>query len=329
MLESDINKNTEDIFNTEVWHNIIEETYGYKTNKVECEKSKIYFSYVDNEIGNYIVSPAFGDFIVVEKDSLGALEKLISEYTDFAISLKVCSSEAKDIKGISKLTIENCGFIHEIEYDSYKNWYSKIVKNRFKRNIIKSRKHGLKIKVETNIDAMKKFWVMHAKLRLNKFNEIPQPWLFFEKIYYAFLKDGDGFVINAYKDDGKIIAGILVLLHGDIAYYKFNASDLDNLEVRPNNLLLDRLINYLDGKNINRLNLGYTGDNVTYQGLRSYKLSMGAREFDRYTLRNYKYYELDKRLIDKINGKVNSMVNNHVPLDQIDEFSMKYYRYFV
>jgi len=176
---------------------------------------------------------------------------------------------------------------------------------------------------------MRGFWGMHAVLRQKKFKEIPQPWTYFNNIYEIFFKSGQGFIIGAHSSTNDFIAGILVIIHNGAAYYKFNASDTKHLDLRPNNLLIDRLIHYLDEMNIKKLNLGYTGHSASYEGLRVYKVSAGAKEYNRFTLRTPNFADLDRTRISVINERVQSLIDRNPSLDEVDRFSMNNYKYFI
>ena len=178
-------------------------------------------------------------------------------------------------------------------------------------------------------ESLHEFYKMHAELRLNKFNEIPQPWKYFECIYNEYFTNNKGFVIHAYDPAGKLIAGILFIIDGDTAYYKFSASFLDALKYRPNNLLMDRLIQYCDEKGIKKLNLGFTGSSEIYHGMRKYKLHAGAKEYQRYILKTQSYSTINHQLINNINKQVVGLIKTNPSLDEIDNFSSQYYKYFI
>lgn len=314
------------MFNTLEWCQLTNDTYGYPVQVFESNGFRIYYSHVKNEIGEYLIAPSFGDFISLNNNGLLVMKKWVAARHPIPVSLKVCCDFYPESLG---LICKHSGFIHQIEYESYSKWYDEIVTQRFKRNIKKGLKNNIVIKIERTFEAMRRFWEMHAVLRQKKFFEIPQPWEYFRNIYEIFLKSEQGFIFSAYAPTGEFIAGILVIIHEDTAYYKFNVSDLSQLETRPNNILIDRLICYLDSINIKKLNLGYTGGSSSYEGLRAYKLSTGAKECDRFVLHTLSYANLDRSLIAAINNDVKALIDRNPSIDEVDRFSMKNYKYFV
>lgn len=314
------------MFNTPEWSQLTQDTYGYPTRSFESNGFKISYSHVRNKIGEYLIAPSFGDFIVLDNNGLSVVEKWIADCHPVPVSLKVCCDFHPKAQG---LISNHSGFIHQIEYESYLKWYDAIVTYRFKRNIKKGLKNNLTIKIEKTSESMRSFWEMHAVLRQKKFYEIPQPWEYFSNIYEIFFRSGRGFIVSAYTPAGEFIAGILVIIHEDTAYYKFNASDLNHLEARPNNLLIDRLIYFLDEINIKKLNLGYTGNTADYEGLRDYKISAGAMEYHRFTMRTPSFEAIDRSHIIDINKEVQKLLTRTPSLNDVNQFANHNYKYFI
>ena len=51
------------MFNSKNWVKLIQKSYGYDYDYIVSNQQKIYYSIVCNDVGNYIVTPPFGDFI--------------------------------------------------------------------------------------------------------------------------------------------------------------------------------------------------------------------------------------------------------------------------
>ena len=293
------------MFNSESWSKLSEQAYGYKTEKFSYNGFDIFYSHVKNDIGEYLIAPSFGDFISVDKDNFESLDQFVESNSCAANKIKVCSETRPDLHNYE---VVESGFIHQVEYNSYGEWRDDIIKCKFRNQIIQPEKKGIQVEILSDKESLHKFYNMHAVLRMNKFNEIPQPWKYFECIYDKYFAQNKGFVIHAYDPEGNLIAGILFIIDGGIAYYKFSASYLEALQYRPNNLLMDRLIQYCDEKGIKKLNLGFTGSSKAYQGLRRYKLHAGASEYPRYSLETPSYSKLNTEKIDEINKQVAELI---------------------
>jgi len=102
-----------------------------------------------------------------------------------------------------------------------------------------------------------------------------QPWRFFELIREILFSRNLGSILLAYKD-GKLIAGLLLLMYGQTMTYKFGASDRASLKLRPNDLLFWTAIQWGCDHGYKAFDLGRT--DIGNTGLRSFKAGWGAKE---------------------------------------------------
>ena len=314
------------MFNSERWTLLVEQAYGYKSVVIDNFTPALFYSEVTNEMGEYAVAPPFGDFIWLTIDQLSALSRFAGRHRDWAIRLKVCANVIPTEK---HFITEPSGYVHQINYTSYDEWSEALITCKFRNQVNQGRRNGLAVNVSRDESAILDFWKMHANLRVAKFGEIPQPKAFFLHLHRMYLREDLGFVINACDKSGNLIAGIIVLVDNGTAYYKFAASISAALALRPNNLLFDRLIAYLDEIGIKKVNLGFTGGTTEYNGLRKFKLSAGAEESQRYTMRTGRYESLKFPEIGEINRKVIDLINGKPTLEAVDQFSERHYKYFV
>jgi hypothetical protein len=314
------------MFNTKRWVDLCEQTYGYESCVKRGENCDIFYAKIINDVGTYFVAPPFGDCISLEPKHFQDLERFIASLPDLAIQLKICS---KVDPKIDNVIVEDGGFVHTIEYDSYDDWNRNKIKCKFRNQVNQGTRSGLRVRVSREKEDVVSFWETHAQLRTNKFGEIPQPRQFFLNIHKSYFEEDKGFLIGAYDQNSDLVAGIVVLLEEQIAYYKFAASQPTSLALRPNNLLIDRLIAYLDEEGVKNLNLGYTGSSDQYKGLRKYKLSAGAIEIPRRILKTRPYTSLNMERVDEINCQVLDFTRRSPSMGEVDQFSEKCYSYFV
>jgi hypothetical protein len=314
------------MFNTDDWTHLIEKTYGYSACTFSDSKVSLYYSSILNEIADYIVAPPLGDFINIESERLAMLDQFAISKPNMPIKITICTDRTPELKCF---TVEEAGYIHELEFSSYEDWHRNTIKSKFRNQITQGARSGLDVKISTELLDIFSFWEMHAKLRLSKFSEIPQPRRFFANLWELYISQGRGFLISAVDPDNILLAGIVVIIDSNTAYYKYAASYSASLSLRPNNYLVDRLIEYLDDLGIHRLNLGYTGSSSLYQGLRSYKLAMGAAESRRFELKTPSFFSIDWSKLAYIKQGVEKFIARSPSLEKIDEFSEKTYPYFV
>ena len=314
------------MFNTQRWLNLSERSYGYKSHVEQGQYLDLHLINVKNDIGSYMVAPSFGDFIYVTNNQIQDIENFAGENSENALRIKVCC----DVKPVSRqFNVDDAGFVHQLEFESYEDWRRNNIKCKFRNQINQGMRSGLVTRISTDFDELVSFWKLHAQLRVTKFRELPQPKQFFVELHKLYLEQELGFIISAYDNVDNLVAGIVVLIEGDTAYYKYAASRLDSLKLRPNNYLLDRLIFHLSELNIRKLNLGYTGASVEYGGLRKYKLSAGASESPRYVLTTAAYRALNLSRIDELNDIVGEFINQEPSLTEVDAFSQRFYKHFI
>ena len=313
------------MFQTTAWARLSEIVYGFELQPNKGVSQDFVFSKVCNEVGEYLVTPVFGDFITLTQKDCKDLAKLAALEPEAPMRVKALSKKRPTISGF---TVEDSGFIHELEFRSYTKWKSEQIKCKFRNQVGQGARAGLTALVSRKEEDIVKFWEMHAMLRVTKFSEIPQPREFFLEIFRSYFKADLGFMLGGYDRQSRLIAGIIVLLDGDTAYYKFAASAPEALKLRPNNFLIAELIAYLEEIGIKKINFGYTGSGAEYAGLRKYKLSTGAIETPRYTLKTAPFANLDMSSVVATNKGVADFLKTNPTLDQIDQFSNQHYRNF-
>lgn len=106
-----------------------------------------------------------------------------------------------------------------------------------RRAIQKAQRSDIEILVADSEAMMRAFFEMHLRVRKYKYQLVAQPYSFFANIWRHLLEPQKGFLLLA-AQAGDIVAGIVFLCWKDTVYYKFNASSLDRLDCRPNDLLI-------------------------------------------------------------------------------------------
>ena len=112
----------------------------------------------------------------------------------------------------------------------------------------------------------------------------PQPSRFFEKLFEHVISPGHGMVISA-RYRKKVIASSIYFHFGKRAVFKYGASELSYLNLRPNNLIMWEAIKWYRDREFEILSLGRT--ELDNPGLIRYKRAWGAEE------RLIKYFRYD------------------------------------
>ncbi len=145
------------------------------------------------------------------------------------------------------------------------------------RGVRKAQRNGVIVRPAASKEELRAWFMLHLRLRQAKHHLLAQPYAFFERLWDSFVEPGQGFLLLAVANDN-IIGGTLYLLSRDVCYYKFNASDFEGLELRPNNALLWQGMLEARSRSCRVLDLGRC--NAKQSGLLDFKRGFGAREED-------------------------------------------------
>ncbi len=171
---------------------------------------------------------------------------------------------------------------HYIKLSCQENETYKLLKNTFKRNIKKAVTSGVNVNFFSTLEAVKEFYRLNCITR-KRHGLPPQSYRFFKKIYEYIIAKQQGIVVLA-SYNNNYIAGAVFLHFGNTAIYKFGASDMKYQNLRANNLVMWEAIKWYSNKKYKNIFLGRT--ELENQGLRQFKLGMGAQE---YPIKYYRY----------------------------------------
>lgn len=129
----------------------------------------------------------------------------------------------------------------------------------------------------------------------------PQPLRFFQQLHEHVLARNQGWIVLATLG-GRAIAGAVFVHFGSSALYKYGASDETFQELRPNNLVMWRAIEWHARAGFTTLDFGRT--DMHNAGLRRFKLAWGTRErvieYVRYNCRANQFATLPPRASDQL-----------------------------
>jgi len=235
------------------------------------------------------VSLPFSDFCPVLTDADGESRQLFQAAVEFGRSQKWQYLELRPASAADALAFEPDGErgSRAEQDDSSTGFYTHVIDLRgdegailaqmddpMRRGIRKADKAGLKIEFSDSLEAIHTYYRLHAFTR-KRHGLPPQPFRFFENIARFVLATREGFVAIA-KLGSEPVAAMVCFHHGEAAIYKFGASNMNFQNLRPNNLLFYEVLKHYSRAGFARLNLGRTS--LANEGLRKFKLSLGARE---------------------------------------------------
>lgn len=197
-----------------------------------------------------------------------------------------------------------------------------------RRAIAKAERAGVTVRPLEGDEGLAAFVGLHVRLRKHKYRMLAQPPAFFSAIADRFRTAGAFYPLGAYLGD-QLLAATIYLKWGDTLYYKFNASDPDGLEWRPNNLLVWGGIQLAESLGCRVLDLGPSDDEQP--GLIRFKREFGASEQE---LRFLKWTPPGCALetgdaFRKVFGEITQLLTApHVPDEVTAAAGARLYRYF-
>ncbi|BAO55402.1 GNAT family N-acetyltransferase [Nonlabens marinus] len=318
------------LYNSSAWLNCIRDTYDFEVLLLVDEEDKYHaaFCKIDDDFGKRLISLPFSDYVPFLNTGVGYFEKLFNycqqQYPDYQITLKTETSHELNLpQQLSRKAVYHKVKLQETESVFHKS---------FIRGVKKAQKSGVLIRIRNTPDALKDFYKLYHRLRINKFKSIPQPFIFFKAIYNQFIMKGDGFILEAISSD-KVIASMIILEHKNTAYYKFGCSHDEFLDYKPNNLLFFELRKILFNRKFEYLDLGLSGCGDSYKGLRRWKDHVGG------IMHPISYWQMGSKLppdrVEKIaemkidiQKKTQQIVENRLGPWETSERSKELYKYF-
>jgi hypothetical protein len=164
--------------------------------------------------------------------------------------------------------------LHTIQLDSALEKVTERIHHSHRRNIKTAQAHDVKIKFGRSLEDIKTFYLLHLQTRHRQGVPI-QPYLFFELLHKRLIDQGLGFILLAYEK-GQCLAGAVFLHWNHTLTYKYGASTLDGLSLRPNHLLFWNAIQWGCDHGFTKLDLGRSS--IENAGLRDFKSRWGAQE---------------------------------------------------
>ena len=141
---------------------------------------------------------------------------------------------------------------------------------KHRQNYQQAQRAGLTVE-RGGVELLPTFYALHTQVRRSKHGLLPQGLTFFTNICDVFFPE-HGFILVA-KDREQPVSAMFFLRYRDVLYYKFSASALDALRVRPNHFLITKAIEIAIEERMKALDLGISDA----EGLIRFKQRIGGR----------------------------------------------------
>jgi Acetyltransferase (GNAT) domain len=188
---------------------------------------------------------------------------------------------------------------HVVNLDQDLESISKALHRTQRQNIKTAEKNGIEIRKGENIDSLKVFFHLHCLTRRRQGVPV-QPWRFFILILERMIAKGNGYILQAYKGDRCLAAGLFLHWNQTLSY-KYAASDDIDQDLRPNHLITWEAMRWGCENGYKAFDFGRT--DINNEGLRTFKCRWGATETPLY------YSVFSKMVKQPSNHKLNSVMN--------------------
>ena len=270
------------IFHHPAWLNTISQVYGYKAFGLvlrdRCGEicAALPVAFVDSLLtGRRWVAYPFSDYCFPLYRSELDLALLLKSVLQFCEEEKVDPLEIRwSLPQHPQVQARTEAVLHLLKLDSDINRVAASIHPMHRRNIRQAENRGVRVEWGRSRQDLHTFYHLHLETRRRQGVPV-QPWKFFERLGKNVLEAGHGFILLAYHED-RCLAGAVFFFYNKTVTYKYGASSQDQLNLRPNNLIFWRAIQWSCENGYTLLDLGKT-DHKNY-GLRDFKSRWGAEE---------------------------------------------------
>ncbi len=277
-------------FHTSAWARVLSESYHYKP---------LYFTTIENgklesliplmEVHSFLtgkrgVSLPFTDCCLPICSDPAEMETMFNRMIEYG---KSAGWNHIDLRGGNAFSIGKTAsasfYGHSLDLSQGKDEIFSRFRDSNRRNIKRARKEHIEVRIENSRPALGAFFRLHCATRRHH-GLPPQPRYFFQKIFEQIIAREKGFVALAYRQNC-VVAGAVFFYFKNRAIYKYGASDRKYLDLRPNNLVMWKAIQWFASNGFESFSFGRTepGNN----GLLQFKRGWGAKE------KKLNYYKYD------------------------------------
>jgi CelD/BcsL family acetyltransferase involved in cellulose biosynthesis len=303
------------IFHHPAWLNTIARVYGYKTTGFVLRDSggeicaALPIAFVDSLLtGRRWVAYPFSDYCFPLYRSETELNLLIESLIRFCAESQIDPLEIRwNFPQQTQLLVRPEAMLHLLKLDSNLDRVAAKIHPKQRSQIRQAEKNGVQVEWGQSTQDLKTFYRLHLTTRRRKGVPV-QPWKFFELLGKNVIETGHGFVLLAYHQE-QCIAGAVFLFQNKTVTYKYSASNQDQLNLRPNNLILWKAIKWSCENGYTLFDFGKT--DLENTGLRDFKSRWGAEE------QALIYSSISSKPIQNKTGGVNSVVEKIIKISPL------------
>lgn len=323
-----------DVFHSPPWLAVLHQTYGFhirarlRLDENGQPQAAIPYVRVQDMMDSRLVSLPFSDFCDPLVDSTESWHCLIDSLLNENLPLSLrCLHNAIPVTEPRLPTVYQA-YWHSLDLTSDDDSRWQGLASSARRAIKKAQSSGVVVKIAESKNDLRAFYELHMRVRKEKYSMVAQPYAFFENIWNNFVEPGNGALIVA-TCGGKVVGGVFFLVWNNRFYYKFNASDFDYIQYRPNDLVVWEASKYGHSRGYDYLDFGLSDSDQ--EGLVRYKRKYATQEkqvsFLRHTPDGFPSEET-RQLRQLFPQLTDLFVNEGVPNHITEKAGAILYRYF-
>ncbi len=329
-----VRRHRSDVFHSPAWLRVLAATYGFDTRALVLldeggdPRAGLAYCRIEDMRSTRNVSVPFSDYcdpLVSDGEEWRRLiEPLLAEGHPIALRCLHNSIPLDD----ERFPMVNRARWHglDLQPDLDRLWAG--LEGSARRAIKKAQRDGVTVRIAEGKKDLRAFFELHLRVRKYKYRLVAQPFAFFTNIWEQFLERGNGALMLAMYN-GEIIGGVLFLEWQNRLYYKFNASNFQRIEVRPNDLVTWEGIKYGKARGLTALDFGLS--DWDQEGLVAYKRKFATEERTISFLKcgpNGASTSQERQVGHLLNRLTNLFVDGSVPDTVTEEAGGVLYRYF-
>ena len=269
------------IFHSPPWFRALADAYGFVirayvvTDTSDAVLGGIPFCEIDDLIAHRIIALPFTDVCDPLVSSSDVWKVLLNKLQSHEVSLELRFLKDSLTTDEESFKVTRSKRWHHLSIEESQELLWSRMTSSNQRAIRVAQRAGIEVRPLVGAEGWEGFLRLHVALRKQKFRLLAQPSSFFEALAQRFSEVDGWHPLGAFLD-GQLIAATIYLRWGDTLYYKFNASEMNALQFRPNNLLIwaGMLLGQSLGCRI--LDLGPSDDDQP--GLIRFKRNFGVEE---------------------------------------------------
>jgi CelD/BcsL family acetyltransferase involved in cellulose biosynthesis len=330
-----LSRHRSSLFHAPAWIRALRDTYGFEVradlliDATGRPASGIVYSPVQDVMDPRIVSLPFSDYCDPILEGPEAWPLLAGPLLDQGRRIQLRWLHTTAALADDHFAVTGRARWHQVDVESDPDRMWQSLDGSARRAVRKARQQGVTVSVAQDERDLRSFFELHLRVRKRKYGLLAQPYRFFGALWEGFLQADDGMLLLA-RHRGTVIGGVLFLGWGDTLYYKFNASDPQHLDARPNDLIVWESLLYAAEHGYRFLDFGLSA--WDQEGLVRFKRKYATDERVIHLLRHSPTEgpsrgDIELRaLFDRLTGV---FVGDQVPDHITEEAGDALYRYFV